>query len=97
MLLRQLRYFVSVVSRNSFTRAAEDLFVSQSAVSQQIRVMEEELGVALLIRRNRGFELTAAGLYCYQEGKKILEEVDRLRQETARIGQETSLRTKAGS
>ena len=49
MLLRQIKYFIAVVESGSFTEAAEKLFISQSAVSQQIRALESELGVALLI------------------------------------------------
>ena len=65
MLLRQIKYFIAVVESGSFTEAAEKLFISQSAVSQQIRALESELGVALLIRKNRSFTLTQAGGHLY--------------------------------
>jgi DNA-binding transcriptional LysR family regulator len=48
MVLKQMKYFVSVVENMSFSNAAEELFISQSAISQQIIALEEELGVALL-------------------------------------------------
>lgn len=52
MLLRQMQYFIKVKETNSFTEAAEQLFVSQPAVSQQIRSLEQELGVELIHREN---------------------------------------------
>lgn len=56
-----LRGFVAVARRMSITLAAADLFLTQSAVSRQIRSLEEELGVALFERRHRGIALTPAG------------------------------------
>lgn len=47
MLLRQIKYFVTVVDTGSFTEAAEECFISQSAISQQILSLEKELGVQL--------------------------------------------------
>ena len=63
MLLKQMKYFVSIVENNSFTEAAEKYFVSQSAISQQIKSLEMELGVELILRGNRSFTLTSAGEY----------------------------------
>lgn len=60
MELRQIRYFQAVVQTGSFYKAAEQCYVSQSAVSQQIRLLEEELGLSLLERHNRTFSLTPA-------------------------------------
>ena len=59
--LRQLRYFVAVAERGSFTGAAEDLFVAQQAVSQQVKALDTALGVTLLWRTSRQVELTPAG------------------------------------
>ena len=50
-MLKQIRYFQSVVRLRSFTAAAEEHFISQSAISQQIKALEEELGVTLLERK----------------------------------------------
>lgn len=63
MLLRQIKYFVTVVDTGSFTEAAEECFISQSAISQQILSLEKELGVQLLVRSTRRFTLTEPGKY----------------------------------
>ena len=49
MLLKQLEYFVCVVDNNSFTQAATEQYVSQSAISQQIKALETSLGVELML------------------------------------------------
>lgn len=61
MLLRQLDYFSAVVECGSFTKAARRCYVSQSAISQQVKALEDELGEELLRRTGRRFELTPAG------------------------------------
>ncbi|WP_334117221.1 LysR family transcriptional regulator [Ligilactobacillus sp.] len=86
MLLRQMRCFASVVECGSFTEAAERCFISQSAVSQQIKSLEQELGVSLLLRKNRGFSLTPAGRYFYEGCVRILKEADELKENTTRMG-----------
>ena len=73
MLLKQLEYFVSVVENNSFTQAANEQYISQSAISQQIKALETGLGVELIAREKRSFHLTPAGQYLYRTGKKLLE------------------------
>lgn len=96
MLLRQLNYFTAVVETGSFTEAAERCHISQSAVSQQVQVLERELGVELLHRRNRSFTLTAAGEHFYRKGRSLLNELDRLCQETAEIAQASAPRLRVG-
>ncbi len=72
MELRYLRYFVTVAERQNFTRAAEQLHVAQPAISQQIKALEEELGVSLLHRNKRSVKLTAAGHAFLSEAREIL-------------------------
>lgn len=94
MLLRKIKYFVTVVDTGSFTEAAEECFISQSAISQQILSLEKELGVQLLVRSTRRFTLTEPGKYLYSHGKKLLGETEKLKNGTiaAAAGQEGSLK-----
>jgi len=96
LLFRQMKYFVAVVECNSFTEAARQCYISQSAVSQQIRALEEELGVELIHRENRRFSLTPAGEYFYNQSKGLLSEVEDIRRETIRIGQDAELQLRIG-
>ena len=66
-MLNQMRYFQAVVRCGSFTGAAEECHISQSAISQQIKALEQELGVQLIMRMNRKFELTPEGEYFYKK------------------------------
>jgi DNA-binding transcriptional LysR family regulator len=77
--LRQLEYFAAVARHRHFTRAADELYVTQSALSQQVRRLEEELGLALLLRTSRGVELTPAGADLLARADSILAEVERAR------------------
>src|SRR5215217_8133864 len=61
MTLQQLTYFLAAVEHGSFSAAAEALFMAQPSLSDQIRRLEAELGVALFARGGRGLELTEAG------------------------------------
>ena len=96
MLFRQMKYFISVVECSSFTEAAEQCYISQSAISQQIRSLEKELGVELIHRENRRFTLTPAGEYFYEQSKGILNEVEDIRRETFRIGKDNEMELKIG-
>ena len=96
MLLRQMRYFVAVVECNSFTEAAEQCYISQSAISQQIQSLEKELGVELIHRQNRRFSLTPTGEYFYTHSKGILEQVKELVSETKRLGSDQELHLRIG-
>jgi DNA-binding transcriptional LysR family regulator len=80
MELRYLRYFVAVAERQSFTRAAEELHVAQPAVSQQIKSLEDELGVSLLLRTKRSVKLTAAGEAFLREAKELLAHAELAKQ-----------------
>lgn len=82
MLLKQIEYFLAVVDANSFSEAAERCFISQSAVSQQIRALESELGTALLERHNRTFSLTDAGKIFYRKCTVLINDLNAIIRET---------------
>ncbi len=87
MDVRALRYFVEVVRQQSFTRAAEALFVTQPTISKMLRHLEEELGCTLLLREGRRLHLTDSGEVVYQRGQLILQEFKQLEMEIADINQ----------
>lgn len=71
--LRDLRYFVAVAEEFSFTRAAQRLYVSQPALSKQIRQLEQAMQVTLFVRDPRGVTLTAAGALLLPLAQRQLE------------------------
>ena len=85
MLLRQIEYLQAVVECGSFYAAAEKCIVSQSAISQQIKKLEDELGVKLLDRHNRTFTLTPAGEHFYRKSLIISSDIGQLVRETKRL------------
>lgn len=83
MELRQLRAFVHVTHAGTFTRAAEELHVAQSAVSQAVARLEAELGFELLRRTSRGVELTEAGEVVFARAREIVASADAIRADLA--------------
>jgi DNA-binding transcriptional LysR family regulator len=77
--LRQLRYLDAVARHRSFTRAALDLHIAQSALSQQVGRLERELGVELLRRTTRRVEVTEAGELVLARARRALAEADGVR------------------
>lgn len=95
-MLKQLKYFQSVVQRNSFSAAAEENYISQSAISQQIQALERELGFKLLERKNRTFKLTPAGEYYYQKSLILTADYQRMCHEAAKIAKGKQAALKIG-
>ncbi len=99
MELRHLRYFVAVAAHGSFNRAAEALHLTQPALSRQVKDLEEELGVPLLVRGQNTVKLTESGDLFYEEAREVLaranEAVQRVRgearNETLRLGYAPSI------
>lgn len=79
MDLRQLRYFTAIVEQGSLSKAATKLRVAQPALSQHLRHMEDELGIALLHRGTRGVQATEAGERLLERARRILGEFAELR------------------
>jgi DNA-binding transcriptional LysR family regulator len=75
--LRQMRYFTAVAERGSFTAAARDLHVAQQAVSQQVKALEQLLGVNLLERSSRRVKLTPEGVVFLADCRRVLAGADR--------------------
>src|SRR5580693_1228353 len=74
--LRHLRYLVAIADVGTFTHAAERMFVTQPALSQQIRRLEEMVGTPLLDRRRDGVRLTDAGTVLLEESRTVLSLIE---------------------
>lgn len=81
LTFRQLNYFVHIVDAGSMTRAGDILHLAPTALSFQVKAMEDQLGVTLLHRHSRGVRVTEQGVILYDRGRKILSFV----QETERL------------
>jgi len=86
MELRHLRYVVAVVEEQSFTKAAEKLYIAQPPLSRQIQNLESELGISLFERGSRPLKTTEAGQFFYQHAVKLLSNAEEVKSMTKRIG-----------
>lgn len=83
------KVFACVARKRSFTAAAEEMFVSQSAISQSIKTLEEKLGAVLLYRNKKSIKLTADGellFGCVEQGANFFKTGERLLQERKQMG-----------
>lgn len=76
MNTKQLEYFISVAETLSFTKTAEKFYISQTAITQQIKSLEEQIQVTLFIRNKRRVELTPAGKVFLCEAKTIVKNIN---------------------
>lgn len=76
MNINQLKYFIAVAEYKSFTKAANQYYISQTAITQQIHTLEETMGVQLIDRGRRPISLTPAGNVFFQEAKAIVERMN---------------------
>jgi LysR family transcriptional regulator, nitrogen assimilation regulatory protein len=79
--VKQLRYFLGVLDKKSFTKAAQFLHIAQPALGLHIRRLEAELGVKLLVRHSRGIVPTEAGTLLARYAESVLKEFQRMRQD----------------
>lgn len=84
MLKSHLEYFIEIVDQNSFTKAAENLYLSQSTLSKAVKSLEDELGVVLINRTSHMFEITDHGKIVYEFGKDIVGYYERKEAELLR-------------
>lgn len=92
MELDQLRYFLQVAERGSFTRAAEDLMISQPALSRSIQKLEEELKQPVFERKPRSISLTDAGMLLQGRAQQVLSILDDTKAEITDDGQSGRVR-----
>lgn len=86
MELRHLRYFIAVAEELSFSRAAQRLHMAQPPLSNQIKQLEEELGVLLFERTSRGVRVTEAGELLLEEARRVFLQVDQTVRIVRRVG-----------
>ena len=84
-MIKQMKYFQAVVKFQSFTKAADECYISQSAISQQIQALEKDLGVKLIKREGRKFSLTQAGEFFYRKSLVLVNDFDRVCRETLKL------------
>ena len=97
MQLKTLKVFCDVVSRRSFSRAADDNNISQSGASQMVNHLEEELGVKLIDRSKRPFVLTAEGEVYYDGCKRLIQRYFSLEEEVRSLHMEVEGRVNVAS
>ena len=81
MELRVLRYFLTVAKEQSFTKAAEQLHITQPTLSRQLAALEEELGTVLFNRGGRNVTLTDEGILLKRRALEIIDLEDKIREE----------------
>ncbi|MDE7288622.1 MAG: LysR family transcriptional regulator, partial [Oscillospiraceae bacterium] len=97
MYSQQIRIFVYTAERGSFTKAAEELFVTPASIMKHMNSLEDRLGLTLLKRTNQGIELTEAGKHIYKSAKKIIAESEKAVAEAKAVQQREAAVIRVGS
>ena len=92
MELRQLRYFVAVAEEGNISRAAKRIFLTQSALSRQIKALEDEIGQCLLERQAHSIRLTPVGEALLQAARDLLQHAEQLLERVRHAGRGVRLR-----
>jgi DNA-binding transcriptional LysR family regulator len=92
MELRQLRHFVAVAEEGNISRAAKKIFLTQPALSRQIKGLEDQVGRSLLERQAHSFRLTPAGEVLLREARELLAHADHVLERTRAAGRGLRLR-----
>ena len=92
MELRQLRYFVAVAEEGNISRAAKKIFLTQPALSRQIKALEEEIGQCLLERQAHSIRLTPAGQDLLREARELLQHAEQMLERVRKAGRAVRLR-----
>jgi len=92
MELRQLRYFVAVAEEGNISRAAQKIFLTQPALSRQIKALENEIGQCLLKREAHSIRLTPAGEMLLREAREFLQRADEMLERVRAASQSVRLR-----
>lgn len=85
MELQQIKYFLTLAQELHFWNTAEKMFITQSALSRQIKALEEELGVTLFERNKRNVKLTKAGVFLRDQWLPMLDEISRIHRQARKI------------
>ena len=90
MDIRVLRYFLAVAREQSFSVAAERLYLSQPTLSRQLKELEDELGKPLLVRSSKGVTLTEEGMILRARAEEIISLFDKAEQEVRQSGEQVT-------
>ncbi|MBW3544811.1 MAG: LysR family transcriptional regulator, partial [Bacteroidetes bacterium] len=85
MELQQIKYFLALAQELHFWHTAEKMFITQSALSRQIKALEDELGVKLFERSKRNVKLTEAGAFLRDQWLPMLDEINRIHRQARKI------------
>lgn len=91
MNLEYLKNFLCFAEHLNFTKAAESLYMAHTTLGRQIRSLEEQIGSKLYVQDKRSIKLTDAGIFLVSEGRKFLQQTEKLELSVRQIGEDTSL------